>query len=262
MKLTTGIAVVTALALGSTAVAGTVYLNSSNVVYGSNLNTVGGAKYKLSSGNWDQSVSGGTVGTTSPFNGTTGNFISNNLGGASALNNVAMNFSLSYTVGDGFSFTMGSYSLKWANSVASYVNNPTTEETSVLNGAAATDNKFNVIDIFVRSQTNNPAHYMHLTNLNFTAAGQTLVGSLHDSLQGPNSAETQRIATAGDLRTFNWTLTGTMKGNEATGGGAEGIKVEFGFKNNDLTIIPMPTPVSMAAAGMLAIAGLSRRRKA
>jgi len=262
MKMGILAATVAVAGLSSSALAGTVLINSSNVQLGTQT-TVGGAKYKLSTGNWDQAVWAGSGGTTSSFNGTTGNFISNNLGGAGELNNVVMSFSLSYAAGDGFTFEMNNgtttYSLRWADSVGSYANSGTSESTSILNGVSATANSFNLIEIFVRSTTNGAGTYMNATDLQFTAASQTVIGALHDSEQGPNSSETQYIASTTDLSTFDWTLTGNFQGNGASSGGAEGIKVEIGFKNNNFTIIPLPTPVTMAGAGLLMLAGVRRR---
>ncbi|MDX2132473.1 MAG: VPLPA-CTERM sorting domain-containing protein [Planctomycetota bacterium] len=261
---TTIIAAALAVASGQ-ALAGNVWLNSAKVSNYTETGSVGQAKYRMSNTNFDMSLDHGLG--TNP-----GQFISHGLGNNTQLNNVVFNFSVNFIAGEGMIFRMvntntnAAFNLAWGT-FSSPLPAGTTNSVATLNGFAP-NRSFNTIQLFADARFN-PSQ-MQWSNLAFTSAGLTvadnslLTGGQVENPENPGSPppgtqHTQRIVSDMDLSTFNWTLTGQIRGYRTGAGGDELTRYVIGLKESNFQIIPLPTGAGLAFAG-LGVLGVRRRR--
>ena len=246
-----------ALAAG-TAMAGTVQLGVTPLAGGT---TAMNARYRGANSGWEQAMAG--TGGTNVANGYVLNDLSPGI-------NAAWDFSVSFEVGQGYTFTMTRgatvKTLIWRNDVAA----PNGQnKVTMSDGDAATDNAVNSLRL-VATARDFAGRAMNITNLSFTAAGQTITGSLSDvnalSAGGFASSSTA-IVSSTDMRSFNWTLSGTLEGINPVGAGtniSERIKFDiYAEQNGNYVIIPLPGAAWAGMAGLatLGVAQRIRRRK-
>lgn len=256
------LSVAAVLVCASGALAGNVLVNNSNVQFSGASTRQAEARYRLASTNYDMALAnnGGAGSGTSR--------IVNELGNGQSLGHVYFKVTLSHVAGQGYAFklqrmgtdgqTPGStHELIWKDGAANLDNGNVLKSRSAINGQSATANGFNAIQLRASASASTAGAYMEFDYLNFTAAGQNVVGTIAD-MNAPPSVTQTLVSTAG-FHTFDWTLEGMVRGNVSTGGGESQVfNVEM--FNRNFVIVPMPTPITMAGAGLLVVAGLSRRR--
>ncbi|MDX2114096.1 MAG: hypothetical protein SFZ24_00565 [Planctomycetota bacterium] len=265
------------LVCASHSLAGNVWINSSKVSNYTETGSVGQAKFRLSHTNFDMTVDRGQ-GTNA------GQFIQANLGNNTALNNVTFNFTLQHIAGQGLIFTMVNTKNTVTNaddatsvlSWGSFVSPPAGTTAVAIGGENAPGpsnpnaarQSFNTLRLDAQAnRTQPPGSSMAFSNLVFTsgltvADGSFYSGSVVTPSGGPADAnEVQYLVSDMNLGAFDWTLTGSLVGYRDTlAGGDEQVRFVVGLKQSNFNIVPMPTPMAMAGAGLLAVAGLTRRR--
>jgi hypothetical protein len=289
-----------ALALALPASAATyVSINRPSAQVASIGNLVMGAKYRVSSVNFDQSLDSGG-GTQNVPGGS--NFVSTNLGNVAQLSNVTYDFTLRNVAGQGILFTLTSptnvtRTLAWGT-FSPALNPAPTSSAAQLRAAAATGQtpgtllspgqlSMNALHLEVSSRvrpTNNGSYapVVTLSNLAFSAPGAILRGSLlpsqtvtpATSLTNPNFPEvgagfaSQWLLTNGDFWDFNWTLSGKVNAriNNLTGNPGDFAEwVKFGVSGKQVTLtgsVPEPASWAMLILGFGGIGALMRRRRA
>jgi len=258
-------AMIASLFLANAASAGQVWINSGHVVGVSHQSTVAHSKYRLSNSAFDMSIDNG-AGT-----GVAGQYIAANLGAIAQLNNVTFNFVIEHIAGQGLIFRMGSQSesisetLSWGD----FSNAPAGTSVTELGGESV-GRSFNSLHIEARATAGNST--ITFNDLMFTSALSVADGSFYDgsvshTSGGSGEIAVQELFAGADLSTIDWTLTGQVMGfRTGVGGGLdEDIRFVVGqrmveFTLSSVTAIPLPTPAALAAAGLLAIPALRRRR--
>ncbi len=270
MKMGIVAATVAVAGLASSAMAGSVWINSSAVQNYTETGSVGQAKYRLSQGNFDMTIDRGQ-GTN------TGQFIQANLGNNSQLSNVAFEFTLQHIAGEGLVFTMKNTSTNTETTLSwgTFTTTPAGTTAVLLGGEEAPGpsnpdsdrQSFNVLRLDAQAnRTNNQGSGMSFSDMVFTSGLSVADGALNDgSIVTPGGGPAapnvvQNIVSDMNLAAMDWTLTGTLSGyRDSNAGGDESVKFTIGLKQADFTIIPLPTPVTMAGAGLLMLAGVRRR---
>jgi hypothetical protein len=246
---------------GAPALAGMVYINSSQaVVSGSGLSTAQ-AKLRFSHTNWDQSLDRGT-GTSS------GNFISTNIGSNSQTSGKEYHFSFSNIPGEGFIFSLTSAAntavttLSWG----SFSSPPTGSTTLLLNGFAP-GGSFNGLLLEARAtRANSMLTFRELAFTSQTlsiADGAFVNGSVSPIDSGPGEAlgsYTQRLVADSDLSLHRWTFSGLISGTrDANSSGDEEVKFAVGTRNFTASLPPVPAPGAVALLSVAGIVALGRR---
>lgn len=226
---------------------------------------VGFARYRLNATNWDQAV-----GNDGPFAVSE----SSNLGNVAALNGVEWAFTLSYTAGTGYSFTLDDGTTSSTDSWTSGIGS---------GGSLLPTQSFNAIGLQVaaggfKAGNTGWVASMFATDLAFSGAGLTTVGSLSDMSvvdAGSSTSEFQYLVSDVDLSTVNWTLTGKVEGTYTCTivtctptiptFSDEGFKFNIGTKQVTYTT-PVPVPAALpiigAALAGFGVAGFRQRKAA
>lgn len=244
------------LALVPMASADAVFLNADASLLGSG-GTVANFRYRVSNTNWDQSVANSSTISNSTIVQSRG------LGNHDQLNGAAFDFTLNYQVGLGFTFRL----------LHAGGGSPTTSDsnvawTSPFGGVAAT-RSFRGLELSATAanlSTSIQSASLSVSNLAFSGAGLTTIGTLSDmnAIFAPGQFRTQYIASASDLSTFNWTLTGRVMaafayapGTSTPGGNLDEL-LRLNIRAFDGGLIPTP---GASAALILAGLVLARRRR-
>lgn len=192
--------------------------------------TVSESRYRLSNSNWDMAIvqPGGPNGST-PTAG---------LGNVAQLSARTFGFTLSHTVGAGFSFTMTN----------------TADATNTATITYDTNASFNALQFEVRSSADSGS--MSVSDFAFTyGAGLTGPATIPDlAVSGNGGGLSTWLASRANLSLFNWSVIGTIAGSKGITGCDECVKLSFRATNAEI-----PTPIPLPAAGSLlfgAVAGL------
>ncbi len=237
-----------ALAAG-TAMAGTVQLG---VTPQSGGTTAMNSRVKLDTTNWDQLLSnGGSIGG--------GNDRQTNLGN---IDNQTWAMSLGFQVGQGFTFTMTRGATVSTQTWRNDGSDPT------LGTLLATDRAFNALRL-ISTARRNDGYEMSVTNLAFSGVGQTINGAVPNLVAtraGADDFASTAIVSSADMRTFDWTLTGTLRASRGgnTNNPSENLKFDiYAEQNGNYVIIPLPGAAWAGMAGLatLGVAQRIRRRK-
>jgi len=185
------------------------------------------------------------------------------------LSDVAWDFSLVYTAGSGYSFTLS----KTGTTITDSYTTSTDTYTSGIGTRRALlpTQSFNAILLQTRSRlTDNGSASMSVNNLSFSGAGLTTTGSLTDmSVSQVNAGDPndfQWLVADADLATFNWTLTGRVVGTVACAARGQGCfnneSIKFNIGTKSVTVAPVPLPAAplLFITGLAAMGVLSRRR--
>lgn len=237
------------VAAAGSARAGTITLNfDPNLVAGTAGNVMD-ARYRFSNTNWDQVIS-----TSANVSGST--IVQQaNLGNHNQLNGTAWDFSLSYSAAGGWTYTLSN-----PNGGSPIVTSSTLSWNSTFNGAAF-DRSYNSLELFAvigSLPSGVTAASMAATDLSFTSAGNTVVGSLSDIVSTSGLVRSWIYADF-DLATTSWTLSGKLRG-DFTGSTGSNLdeRIKFDVKAGTITVVP--SPGSVALLGLGALVATRRRR--
>lgn len=200
------------LAAPTLVTAATVALDYPYALIGGTTGDGGMFRYRLSNTNFDQSIANG--GVIPPATWVT----STNLGTHNDLNGAVWDFTLAYTAGVGYAFT-----LDHVSGGTPSVTNSTLSWTSPFNGVPPT-NPFNAIEIYAQVQNNTSAYAsatISVTNLSFSCAGLSIdpmynaLRDLYDDKTiapgpGGNDLDLEWIKADVDLSLYSWTLAGRV----------------------------------------------------
>lgn len=244
-----GIVLLTVLATSVVAHAGTIVLNAPTPLALDQGPTVMDARYRLSQTNWDQ-----VIATSS--NVTYGTIVENkNVGTANQLNGVEWDWSMAYTAGSGYVFTLSkpgtTSTVQWTA--------PWTNTYVVPNETVSPLRSFNAIYLYAAAYTATgiTSAQFDVTDLSFSGAGITNSGSLAN-LQAtlpPGELVDQWLIADCDLSQIDWTLTAKVKGT-FTGTPPSNYDERLKFDIKTKMVVPEP-----ATLGLLAVSGLAMLRR-
>lgn len=266
MMLRSAAVVGAGLVVGGACFAASVTLNAAAITGLGSSDQASHFRYRVSNTNWDTAVA------TSSAIGSGGVIVAqSDRGNHTALNGASFAFSVAYTAGSGYSYTMTRVS--GGGSVGGV---QTLAWTSPVGGVDPT-RAFNAISLSTVVNAGMPsgiaAASMSVTGLSFSAAGVVGSGSLQDMLQSwarpsaSGASAQQWIVADTDLSVVNWTLSGTVvgafqyvQGATSPGGNIdERLKFEVTTWNAPIAV-PLPGGAAMGMAGLGALA--VRRRRA
>ncbi len=244
------------LVAASFASADAVFLKADPGLLGSD-STVASFRYRASDTNWDRSVANSSTIRNSTI------VQSRELGNRDQLNAAAFDFTLNYQVGLGYTF--------WLLHAGG--GSPTTSGSSVAwtspFGDTEATRRFRGLELSATAahfSTSVQSASLSVTNLAFSGAGLNSVGTLSDmnAIFASGQFRTQYIASAADLSTFKWTLTGRVvaafayaPGISMPGGNLD-ERLRLNIRAFDGGLIPTP---GGSAALILAGLVLARRRR-
>ena len=244
----------------SSQAAGKFYINSSLATVDNVLQNVGGARYRLDNQDWDQAVYQGAVPT---------NVIpSFNLGTVSQLSSAEFTFVLEHSITQGFMFSLADTNRTtiagWGD--FGHVNSQDSKIEKTINGFGAADRSFNALSI---STKGSHTASIDFSDMIFTGAGLTN-GDLNSSflpsskIKTANMIFTQSLFANVDLRNYDWTLTGKLRGLSSLAGRGSGI--DFDIAINNVRVAEVPEPAFYQASALLMLGGVGfwrmRRKKA
>lgn len=214
------------------------------------------ARYRLDNGNWDMAIFNEQPGAPSAAD-----FVTMNLGNESTLSGDTFRFSLENRTGQGLIWKLYDNSdvngpaggtVAWGTFAPAIPAAPTTLVKADLDGELPSQ-FFNGINFELRAFAT--ASEMHLSNVTFS--GASVLGTIADVsafYNNSGSSYVASIASDTDLSTFDWTLSGQIKGVK-NGGGQESVAF-----NVQLVAIPEPGTYALVL-GVLSVLGAGVRRR-
>ncbi|MBC7778473.1 MAG: PEP-CTERM sorting domain-containing protein [Proteobacteria bacterium] len=219
------------------------------------MTSIAGAKYRLASTNFDQSLDAGG-GTSS-----SANFISAELGNGTALNGRTYAFSFQNIAGEGLVFRMSSgnqiSTLAWGSFAFSQITPGTGTSVSVINGETV-PSAYNAINLAARGGTGSATSFMSFSDLTFSSS-LAQFGAFSNGTATTASGVIDQWLVAGpgvNLASFNWALTGTLNGSGASNGGEN---VRFVMDLKDVAVVPAPATLPLFVSGLLLAGAFARR---
>lgn len=249
-------------AVAVSAQAGVITLNADPSLVLSSTSGIN-VRYRVSNTNWDHLIA------TSSDVGPSTIVSTANLGTHTQLNGALFDFTLSYSPATGVSFR-----LLHAGGGSPSVTDRTLTFTGTHTDGRRADASFNALYLYAQAGDGMPSGVssasVEVSNLVFSAPGQTVVGSLTNltDVWTPGSpaglVDQYVIAEGVDLATLEWTLTGKVRASYELFAGATGPggnideRLKFNLKFRQVELVPAPG--AMALLGLAGVAALRRRR--
>lgn len=241
----------------SSQASGKFYINSSLATVDNVLENVGGARYRLDNQDWDQALYQGVLPTNA--------IPSFNLGTVGQLSGTEFAFVLEHSITQGFTFSLADNSRTTVTGWGDFgsVNSQDSKIEKTINGVGAADRSFNALYISAKNSRNASIDF---SDMIFTGAGLTN-GDLNSSfipsskIKTANAILTQSLFANVDLRNYDWTLTGKLRGLSSLAGRASGIDFDISINNIRVTEVPEPAFYQASALLMLGGVGLWRIRR-
>ncbi len=220
------------------------------------------SRYRLSQTNWDQMIATSTL-----ISGAT--IVQQQLlGNAYTLNGRAWDFTMDYTAGRGYVFTLAD------TTVPPLGVSPSTVGWIAPFGGISATRSFNTIELFAQAkntlQTGVTAQSIELSDLSFSGAGLGTTGSLANMLDthllSPTNGQDfarQWLVADTDLSLFNWTLSGTVQAwFSGTVPHNFDKQLKFDLRTVQASVVPLPPAVALLGAGIAVLGWTARRCEA
>ncbi|NWF54487.1 MAG: hypothetical protein HXY45_06800 [Syntrophaceae bacterium] len=210
-------------------------------------------RYRVSNRNWDQ-----MIGTSNEV--TYGTIVQDvNVGNHTDLNNVIWDFSVSYSTGIGYTYTLSrtgqTSTVQWTAPYVYQGNPPVSQLRS-----------FNAIELYAHANASTPpvsSAYISITDLAFTGHGTSgsFVNMNAAWPAGPTGL-TQWLVADTDLSLIDWTLSGKVQaGFTGYTSGNIDERIKFDIKTLEATVVPIPGAVWLLGSGLIGLIGIARRRR-
>ncbi len=179
------------------------------------------------------------------------------LGGRESISGRAYEFTLSHYASQGMIFTLRDLG---TNEMHAMMWGALSPQSSPKGQHENVDSPFNALVLTANATTEGSS--MEFSDLVFSSALLSSRGAFEDGLVSTPGVATrvQRLIASINLAEVDWTMSGTIRGvRDAFNGGTGPTDFSIAQTMMTVTVIPLPTPLWLAAAGLGFIMGRRRR---